>query len=116
MDRRSRQRGVAAVILVALFSVILIGVLLSSLSGKSSQNQADEKSFPALAQAQAALIAYAAGHPTLPGRLPCPDVDNDGVEDAPCGAVGANQLGRLPWKTLGIPDLRDGSGECLWYA
>lgn len=116
MGRRSRQRGVAAVILIALFSVILIGVLLSSLAGKSSQNQADEKSFPALAQAQAALIAYAAGHPTLPGRLPCPDVDNDGLEDAPCGAVGANQLGRLPWKTLGIPDLRDGSGECLWYA
>ena len=116
MDRPSRQRGVAAVILIALFSVILIGVLLSSLAGKSSQNQADEKSFPALAQAQAALIAYAASHPTLPGRLPCPDIDNDGLEDAPCGAAGANQLGRLPWKTLGIPDLRDGSGECLWYA
>ena len=24
--------------------------------------------------------------------------------------------GRLPWKTLAIPDLRDGAGERLWYA
>src|SRR5690606_298057 len=26
------------------------------------------------------------------------------------------RLGRLPWKTLGLPDLRDGHGERLWYA
>jgi hypothetical protein len=26
------------------------------------------------------------------------------------------RIGRLPWKTLGIPDLRDGDGERLWYA
>ena len=25
-------------------------------------------------------------------------------------------LGRLPWRTLGLPDLRDSSGERLWYA
>jgi hypothetical protein len=28
----------------------------------------------------------------------------------------ANQrMGRLPWKTLRLPDLRDGHGERLWY-
>ncbi len=26
------------------------------------------------------------------------------------------RLGRLPWKTLGLPDLRDAFGERLWYA
>jgi hypothetical protein len=26
------------------------------------------------------------------------------------------RLGRLPWKTLGVADLRDGYGERLWYA
>jgi len=67
-----------------------------------------------LGLAQKALIAYAAGNGT-PGRLPCPDTDNDGVEDCPVGPAPA-QLGRLPWKTLGLADLRDGSGECLWYA
>jgi hypothetical protein len=45
--------------------------------------------------------------------LPCPDVNNDGVPDTPCNG---SALGRLPWKTLGLPDLRDGSGERLWYA
>ena len=37
-----------------------------------------------------------------------------------CGdAAGSDQnkrLGRLPWRTLGLPDLRDGDGERLWYA
>jgi hypothetical protein len=38
-----------------------------------------------------------------------------------CGSLAgdsgqAQRLGRLPWKTLGLPDLRDGHGERLWYA
>ncbi|MGH8744426.1 MAG: hypothetical protein ACREUY_09135, partial [Burkholderiales bacterium] len=31
---------------------------------------------------------------------------------SPCVSL----IGRLPWYTLGLPDLRDGSGERLWYA
>ncbi len=50
-----------------------------------------------------------------PGDLPCPDRDNDGDADAVPICNGA-ALGRLPWKTLGLPDLRDGDGERLWYA
>jgi type II secretory pathway pseudopilin PulG len=102
--------------LIALLAILIIGVLVSALSGKSSQNQFDEKTLPVLAVAQKALIAYAAGNRVAPGRLPCPDTDNDGVEDCPPGPGAPNQLGRLPWKTLGMADLRDGSGECLWYA
>ena len=116
MNFRLRQRGFGAVIFIALVALLIVGVLLSALAGKSSQNQMDERSLPALAAAQQALIAYAASHPTAPGRLPCPDTTNTGVADLTCGAAGTNQLGRLPWKTLGLPDLRDGSGECLWYA
>jgi hypothetical protein len=113
---RSRQQGFAAVIMIALVALIIIGVLLGVLTSKSPQNQLDERSFPALAAAQQALIAYAAANPTSRGRLPCPDTTNTGVADLTCGAAGVNQLGRLPWKTLGLTDLRDGSGECLWYA
>jgi len=113
---RSKQAGVGAIILIALIATLMIGVLISALSGKSSQNQFDDKTYPVLALAERALIAYAAGNPTAPGRLPCPDTTNTGLADASCGVVGANALGRLPWKTLGLPDLRDGSGECLWYA
>lgn len=35
-------------------------------------------------------------------RLPCPDTNNDGIED--CGSI--NTVGTLPWKTLGIADNR----------
>ncbi len=35
--------------------------------------------------------------------------------DASCDTQ-AKSLGRLPYKTLGLDDIRDGSGERLWYA
>ena len=69
----------------------------------------------ALANARDALIGYAAGNASQPGVLPCPDSDNDGSADSPCGALGVTAIGRLPWKTLGLESLRDGSAECLWY-
>jgi hypothetical protein len=78
----------------------------------------------ALLAAKTALIAYAAserwqtslGHNIdHPGALPCPDRDDDG--DADCtGSTTSSQIGRLPWRTLGVDDLRDASGERLWYA
>jgi hypothetical protein len=76
----------------------------------------DKTTAAALAQARDALIGYAAGHATQPGVLPCPDSDNDGSADSPCGALGVTAIGRLPWKTLGLENLRDGAAECLWYA
>jgi hypothetical protein len=77
----------------------------------------DARTQAALAAAREALIARAVAASERPGSLPCPDVDNDGDAEAPnlLGVCPSN-LGRLPWRTLGVPDLRDGSGEHLWYA
>jgi type II secretory pathway pseudopilin PulG len=97
LNIRSRQQGFAAVIMIALVALLIVGVLLSALASKSPQNKLDERSLPALAAAQQALIAYAAANPTSRGRLPCPDTTNTGVADLTCGAAGTNQLGRLPW-------------------
>jgi hypothetical protein len=74
-----------------------------------------------LVQAREALLGYAATYrDTYPnevmGYLPCPDTTGDGVSDPPCGAVGDASVGLLPFKTLGLPDLRDSTGGCLWYA
>lgn len=74
----------------------------------------------ALAQAKEALVAYAAArHPDdrRPGELPCPDTTNSGQADNACDMTAPKPqiVGRLPTRTLGIPDLRDGSGEKLWY-
>ena len=73
----------------------------------------------ALAAARAALLGYAVADPNRPGELPCPDADGDGRSAPPQDYLGAGcrtLRGWLPWYTLRLPDLRDGSGERLWYA
>src|SRR5205085_490476 len=125
MERRARQSG-AGFVLVALFLVAVLASLAAlgrgAFNGAAQRQRITER---ALAQAREALIAYAAERPidaaVGPGYLPCPDADDDGWAETTCGSLSghlgqAERLGRLPWKTLGLPDLRDGSGERLWYA
>lgn len=68
------------------------------------------------------------------GFLPMPDVGtnrfNPSQQNPACNTEGCEMdfvngafpaqnetiIGRLPWRTLGIPPIRDGHGECLWYA
>ena len=68
------------------------------------------------AQAKQALIGRAVADDTRPGSLPCPDTDDDGSAELFVGNDCPSYIGRLPWKTLGLPDLRDDAGERLWYA
>ena len=100
-------------LLVAMFAVIFVNDLVR-------QNQQLQRTTDALAQAKEALIGWSVQRtPSIPlpnarpGELPCPDNNNDGFEDGTCVA---GALGRMPWKTLGIPEPRDGAGETLWYA
>jgi hypothetical protein len=72
-----------------------------------------------LAQAKQAVIGRAVSDANRPGSLPCPDTDNDGSAEifvGPSLDTCPSYIGRLPWKTLGLPDLRDSDGERLWYA
>jgi len=107
------------VMLVGMATALLVyGMVdINSLALRRDKNTA-----AALADIKLALIGYAVSDANRPGELPCPDVNNDGQltlgidftggAGSPCVSL----LGRLPWKTLGLPDLRDGSGERLWYA
>jgi hypothetical protein len=100
--------------------------VIAYLNEAGRQNKRQQDTALALAKAREALLGYAAGvdlaaGASRPGDLPCPDTDNDGIAETGCGnAAGttgqANRLGRLPWRTLGLEDLRDGDGERLWYA
>lgn len=120
---RQRGTGLALLLAVLTFAFVSAGALaLSSASTEQHRQRATER---ALAQAREALLAYAADRPidarVGPGYLPCPDLDDDGWAEATCGSLAGNvgqdqRLARLPWKTLGLPDLRDGHGERLWYA
>lgn len=67
------------------------------------------------AQAKEALIARAVADDNRPGSLPCPDTDDDGVAELFAGNQCPSYIGRLPWRTLDVPDLRDAEGERLWY-
>ena len=114
----ARQSGAALLILLALFATAAIYMLVSSLNkGSVALSLArSEKDRAVMQEAKAALIAWAAAQALTaarPGGLPCPDRNNDGNAEGSCGST--NRLGRLPYKTLGIGELRDSSGELLWY-
>jgi len=82
--------------------------------------QRDRNTAAAFADVKRALIGWSVARDPItgganarPGELPCPDMNNDGFEDGSCVA---GALGRVPWKTLGIPEPKDTAGETLWYA
>jgi hypothetical protein len=124
-----RQRGAALLLLLALSGVLAVVVVLNLLSaGAPSAQERERVTQEALGRAKQALIAYVVSeldrNPSLaPGLLPCPaltslSVDNDEgyAVLGDCGIQDESQVGRLPWKTLDVEPLRDGYGECLWYA
>lgn len=116
------QRGLTVWMVLLLLSG-LGGFLLQASAKYNARQSVMQRTITALAIAQQALLAYA-NQPLgvtqcemncqRPGDLPCPDRNNDGIAETSCSTT--SRLGRLPWKTLGIGDIRDGSGERLWYA
>lgn len=132
---RISRRTQSGIVLVALAVIIGLAALLlvAKLTGNLTRaSETDRRTVEALAQAKAALIGYAASYPERsldpanssrfnpPGFLPCPDaspsISPEGNEDPSCGATDTTAIGRLPWKSLGSAAIRDGAGECLWYA
>jgi len=128
----SRRRIQGAALLLALLFLIMLGLalLLSLFSAQSLALDRARKTGLALAHAKEALLAYAITYPEqhsskenyiveVPGYLPCPDqgpVGREGEAAGSCGLANEAALGMLPWKTLNLPPLRDGYGNCLWYA
>lgn len=124
--KKNAQRG-AALILFA--TVLVMGVAWYAVGalGKAPVATAERevKTGLALQAAKQALLGYVAQYAARtdhdkPGRLPCPEslnsigTANEGQAVGNCG--NAAVIGRLPWQTLGINQLRDGYGEPLWYA
>lgn len=113
-----KQRGQAIFGALMLLLVAGVGTLLFAVGASSSRAKldADAKTAAALAKAKEALIGRYLDDNNRPGVLPCPDTNNDGTAEAISGNECPSYIGRLPWKSLGLPELRDGSGETLWYA
>ena len=109
----ARCRG-AALLLLLVF--LVLGSSYALLAGTSPPTGARQTE-RALAHAREALISWSSaqgvgGGSARPGELPCPDTSNTGTAASSCTST---RIGRLPWKTLGIPQLLDEQGETLWY-
>ncbi|MFH2133775.1 MAG: hypothetical protein ABII81_01170 [Pseudomonadota bacterium] len=121
------QKGGALLVMLVILVIGITTVFVSSLSGTALQNRRNHSSAESLAKAKEALIGYALTygdtHTGAHGYLPCPDMDGTAGGSSPyegtsetCGSAGNHAIGRLPWRTLDLPPLYDGAGECLWYA
>jgi type II secretory pathway pseudopilin PulG len=114
--------------MLVMLVILVMGIttaFITSLSSTAVSNRRNHSTAEVLAQAKEALIGYAltygdthSGDPH--GYLPCPDTDGSAGSNAEgssetCGSAGANSMGRLPWRTLDLPALFEGSGECMWY-
>jgi hypothetical protein len=117
------QRGQGAIVLLLLVGLGVVALVYGLATPAREAITRDQQTAAALAEAKAALIGFAVGNrldlvgPTpRVGDLPCPDLVNDGTSGSSCSNGGGTTLGRLPWKSMGLPDLRDGNGERLWYA
>jgi hypothetical protein len=120
-----RARGVVVLITLLLVLGVGIGLVTSGVTRTIPlQARIELRATIAMGEAKQALIGRAVADDDRPGSLPCPDavtnvagnVPNDGIADEIAGGQCPAYLGRLPWKTLGLPDLRDEHGERLWYA
>jgi hypothetical protein len=120
----TRQQG-QFIILTVLVLALGTGFLIYSMAEfRSIDYRKNAKTEAALALAREALLGRALSDANRPGSLPCPDavtniannVPGDGIADLLSGSSCPRYIGRLPWKTLDLPDLRDGEGEQLWYA
>lgn len=115
-----RQRGAALMLFLVIMVIGALTLFVNSLlsSTNAVQIERDKATAVALAQAKEALIAYAVSDSNRPGELPCPDFNNDGMISLAdySGSNCQTLVGWLPWKTLGLPELRDANGNHLWYA
>ncbi|MDH5537324.1 MAG: hypothetical protein OEZ08_17365, partial [Betaproteobacteria bacterium] len=117
------QRGQALLIMLTVLILGTAWFTVGALS-KAAHTQASReiRTGEALRVAKNALLAYVAQYAARnttnePGQLPCPEsvtLANVGEANTGCSAS-LLVVGRLPWKTLGIDQLRDGDGEPLWY-
>ena len=129
---RTRQQGAALILLVAVIALGSCWYLVSRVDAMTGDLTVTRRTHNAavLNQAKEALIGYIAMNAANtsednPGRLPCPEpsawTGTAGAEGIAAPGIQAgitastcSTVGRLPWRTLGIDQLRDADGEPLW--
>lgn len=109
-----RQKGAAVLALLAILMIVITASLIANVSLNRQGIKQQQNNAALLNRAKEALLGYALRQ-SPPGLLPCPDSDGDGRANL-SGVSCSVQRGFLPYRTLGLDELRDGSGARLWYA
>ena len=118
MRDHTYEQGLALISMLVLLALTVATLFFGSVDPRILEDQRQAQTTHSLALAKAALLGYATSYPEQhrtgpgPGYFPCPDIDDDGSPNSACPRAA---IGRLPWRRLGIHDVRDSSGERLWY-
>ena len=111
------QHGAALIMIVFMIALVFIAYAITKVRGVEYKVLSDEKTATAMLEAKQAILGWSVVQNT-PGQLPCPEdttligFSTEGQAKSSCTLPA---IGRLPWKTLGIGDLRDGNNDRLWY-
>jgi hypothetical protein len=124
---RGKQRGIALIIMLVILVVGIAAVLINSLTSSKVKTARQETTAAALAQAKDALIGDTVSQPsvTSAGYLRLPDIgfgppgitpsEGNAAPNFSGNIADYSVIGKVPWKSLGISQSRDGQGECPWY-
>ena len=113
------QTGAALLVFFVLLFSAAAAVALSALNNRVAGRTSDQTVFSELAQAKEALLSFALLYPDYysggPGRLPCPDTNNNGLTDSGCTNA---TIGQLPNAIASSPFVFSSRipGERFWYA
>ncbi len=120
--KKNNQKGAALIAYALIFAIAATAFLLSQLDASGIKILRDKKTASALAEAKSALIGFAISSNNIanPSYLPNPDLKltaiiPEGSQSGMAGAANISLIGKLPWRSLGISPLKDGSNECPWY-
>jgi len=116
--KSGKQQGAVLISLMFIVGIIVSFYFLNILSPNNIRAAREEQTAKALMEAKSALIGWSVSNDSAPGRLPCPeDTSEIGTENEgeAAGNCSLPAIGRLPFKTLGVGDLRDGNEDRLWY-
>lgn len=114
-----KQRGMMLIMITFVVGLVATAYLLHAINPYALSAEREKVTSEALVEAKSALIGWSAKNST-PGQLPCPEdlsliaTPNEGSAMASCNNLN-QRVGRLPWRTLGVGDIRDGNGDKLWY-
>lgn len=108
MTRRAPGFSLIEMAFVLIIVTLLLGGLLVPFATQVEQKRIAETQ-KAMEEVKEALIGYALSHSSTPippapiqPYLPCPDTNNDGLEDRSAAGLCDRVEGNLPWATLGV--------------